>query len=423
MDIFLKKWEALADPRYNPMNYPHLTVEEQMLGVLSVCGLVSLPKPESTYEVGVNIANTPGHVVFENHVCQLLRYVSPKGIKYNTPLFIVPPWINKFYIFDLGEKKSIIKWLMDEGFEVYCLSWINADKSHAHISLQDFIDDAILRCATFIKDASNVEQIHGIGYCIGGVGLCMSLMKNAQLFEGVTLLATPFNFKRLKELNQQMNTSSFHYVRQMIQQEGVCHGDRLFHMFSHMRAHEMIYQDVVDRIYLKKTPKVIDYLHWNGDVSNIPGRVHLEYVDEIFAPNSLLSNLQSLHYQGRVFIVCAQKDHIVPVEASMEGMTVFANAKICVTQGGHVAGIVHDPHAHRYANITSDTIMTDNEVKEAMHKAKDLVDKKSWWQEWLLWHKESIKPRSKSKKTRVPTIEAAPGRYVRQAVAPLQIQY
>lgn len=411
MDKIFEKMASLYDPRLNPFTYPDITAQDALIGYLTILGIVKLPKQESTYEVGVNIAQTKGQVIYENHICQLIRFGQSKRKIFKTPIFIIPPWINKYYIFDLTHEKSIIKWLTECGFDVYCISWINADKSHFHIDLDTYIQHGILNCINYICEKLNIKNIHALGYCIGGIGMSLALLKESNFFKSLTFMATPFNFHKMDQLNEHIHHKTYNHIKSIIEKEGVLHGERLSHLFSQLKASEMIYQDVIDRVYLKKNAPLIDYLHWNQDVSNIPGKVHIDYLEKIYLKNTLSHNIKEQEYNIPVFISCGEKDHIVPPKASTDAWNIFSDLHFCIGKGGHVAGIIHNPRNSRY---THKIYKKKKPCQESLDKQNHEEYQTSWWQSWLQWMQPLQSEKVSFDASIFPKIEAAPGRYVKQ---------
>lgn len=414
LDYWRQHFEHLSNHQLNPFLYENVDIEQKMVGLMATFGLIKLPSSESDYEIGKNVACTKGAVVFENHMCQLLHYPPQTNVRKNVPIVIIPPWINKYYIFDLSKEKSIIRWLTHEGYEVYCLSWVNADQSYFKVGLNGYVQDGIVRAAKEIHKKHNGIALNFLSYCIGGVGLSLAMPFVQSMAQSFTYLATPFEFDKMTLLNKHLLGMSYDYIERLIAKDGVFHGDRLYRLFSQLKANEMIYQDVIDRVYLKKKKPLIDYLHWNEDVSNIPGKAHLEYVRNVYDKNNLLHILKAHHCKHPVFVLCAEKDHIVPMDASKGIWDAFDHLTFCIGKGGHVAGVVHNPKETKYGHwIFSKDNPHDDSPKMDITDRQNFIQK-SWWISWQHWLHHLPHGEDQNSCANWDMIEPAPGRYVQQ---------
>ncbi len=416
-DFFVKQQEFFSDLIQES---PCLTIDELQLAVAASLGWVKLDDASlEEFCLGGNLATASGQVVLETPLMQLIHY--PSFQESEDCVLIISPWINKFYIFDLEENKSFVQYLNSSNINVFCVSWANPDESYCDIGFQDMIY-AVEQAMAMIK--KKFKSIHVLGYCVGGVLSVIMTLKYPKAFKSLTLIATPLDFSELKNLSGSCSNNMAQQIKYLIDKEGYFHGERMHQIFSFLKIKEMIHQEIIQRIVKKEQKKTIDYLFWNKDSSNISGKLHYEYIRNIFSKNDLMKKLSEKSIKIPTFMLALEKDHIVPPSAIEPGIQYFKNNTYCVGDGGHVAGVVHHFKKSRY--------------NHTLH-SKDKKDSRqgSWITSWIPWFmkQNSVELKKKRKNTQITLNdlpvrtdnqkkidplwkhnEPAPGRFVLQKV-------
>lgn len=356
------------------------------------------------YQLGVNIASSKGVVVYQNHLMQLIHYRSLTKKQYQDPVLIVPPWINKYYIFDLDKEKSFVQYMLKQHLDVYVISWKSPQKGDHNSTLSSYIHQGIDAALDHMNQKSHV-----MGLCVGGlISLIASMRNNA--IQSVSLLATPIDFEKLNELQAYIKKINTDQYKQYLKETGYQSGKELLRMFSMMRAESMILKNMVDQYYLNKDPLPNPFLYWNMDSTNIPAKMHLEYIQKFVIENQLFEGKYKLDgkkikisdLKKPVFVVATEKDHIVPYQAAFALKKFNLNCRYVFAGSGHIAGIINPPKQKKYAYRVFD------------HNQQLMIEKKySWWVEWKNWiieQQEGFKKPLKDKNY----IEEAPGTYAKE---------
>lgn len=377
------------------------------------------------FKIGKNIASTPGKVVMQNDMIQLIYY-EPKKKVHQIPILIIPPWINKYYILDLSPENSLVKWLVDNDFQVFLISWINPDKKLAHKNFEDYASDGIIAASKYITKTLDVPQINAIGYCIGGTLLAcaLSVMKSKKMnyIASSTYLATLLDFSNAGEVGLFINEDTITLIEQEMSEKGFFDGKYLAGGFSLLRANDLIWSFFISNYLLGKRPLPFDLLYWNSDPTNLPEAMHSFYLRNMYLENNLtkpgkVSMLQEKIDLSKVDIPCfflaAKDDHITPWRGVYNSMQLLGGEKeFCLTASGHVAGIINPVNQKKYSFWAGG-------VAESHAKWRALAKESagSWWPHWLKWqlkyNGDIIEEKSYSK---TKTIENAPGSYVKQSV-------
>ncbi|MBA4249633.1 MAG: hypothetical protein C0432_02555 [Candidatus Puniceispirillum sp.] len=416
-DFFIKQQEFFSDL---VQENPCLTIDEWQLAVAASLGWVKLEDSLSEeFCVGKNLATASGQVVLETPLMQLIHY--PSAQESDECILIVSPWINKFYIFDLDENKSFVQHLNNSNINVFCVSWANPDESYCDIGFQDMIF-AVEQAMVIIQKRFN--SINLLGYCVGGILSVILTLKHAEKFKSLTLIATPLDFSELKNLSGSCSNNMAQQIKFLIDKEGYFHGERMHQIFSFLKVKEMIHQEIIQRIVKKEQKKPIDYLFWNKDSSNISGKLHYEYIRNIFSKNDLMKKLFEKPIRIPTFILALEKDHIVPPSAIEPGIQYFKNHTYCLGDGGHVAGVVHHFKKSRYNHTLN-------------FKGQKDSRQGSWISSWIPWFmrqnsknlKKNLKndqiilkdlPMRTDNQKKIDSLlkhkESAPGRFVLQKV-------
>ncbi len=417
-------WDYM-NPELSPFFYEDGTLEKGLSAYLLSTGISKLPSQSDAwnYQVGENLATTTGYVVFENDVLQLLYYPGENEKIKEKPVFIVPPWINKYYIFDLSEHNSYIKWLTKQNIAVYCISWVNPDSTFSGQSFAHYVTKGIHYAVEKAIQHSKVEQINLVGFCVGGIALHVYAGWLASLgthtIASLTFLSTPFNFEKLDNLRLFISEEQIHYIENIIAKEGVFKGDRMMQTFALLRTNDLIIHAIIDQIYLGKKQKPLDFLFWNADVMHLPGQMHLDFLRDIFLKNSLLGNPKTLSGLAvdfdtvtyPVYVLGTKKDHIVPWESCFSAFDIYKDVTFCLGGAGHVAGIINPPHQKKYGYHTN-----KSKAKTALDWFSDArFQNGSWWTHWHQWVKPHLgKMRKSPCIDQSDVLEKAPGRYALQ---------
>lgn len=379
----------------------------------------------NAFKVGKNLAATPGEVVFENEIFQLIHFHPQTPMQWEKPLLIVPPWINKYYIFDLREQNSFIRWNLQNGRSVFAISWVNPDPSYAELNLSDYILKGIDKAIDYVRAATNNEKINTLGFCVGGVALISLLSYHSQSgLEKVdcsTFLATPIDFNHLNELSIFVCEDQVRILDKHLQTYGVLAGDSMVKMFSSMRANDLIWSNYINHYLLAKETEPLDFLYWNSDTTHLPAKMHLEYLKNFFLGNAFMEkkgfqlnkvNVDISKINIPSFIMAAKSDHIVPWQAAFAATHQLKNTHFVLSASGHVAGVINHPSQNKYCYW----INPESKPQAATDWLNGSVEKPgSWWLEWEKWMEKYQGPKGKSYQVNQKhIIESAPGRYATQ---------
>lgn len=374
------------------------------------------------FKLGKNLATTKGFVVYQNRFCQLIHYTPTQQETYKTPLLIVPSWINKYYIFDLSPQNSMIRWCLDQGQDVFIISWVNPDETYKDASIDEYILEGLLDSIIWVKKSLSISSVNLMGYCVGGtiVLLLMAYLNKinqAQSIKSATLIATPIDFSHLDELatfvcDQQLKNLEEHALT-----HGIIDGRYMRFLFSSLRAQDLIWPSVVNNYFLGKEEEIIDFIFWNYDHINLPGRLHLQYLQEIFHKNSLIKphaitlggeTLDISSIDQPIYMIGFEKDHIVPWRSAWEGLKFLPHAQFVLGGAGHVAGNINPPSNNKYNYKTSLPSIESHE----QWLQQSITHDGSWWVHWFDWVKAHSGTLQKGRE--IPNqyiLEAAPGKF------------
>ena len=382
----------------------------------------------AAFEVGRNIAATPGKVVHETSLYQLIHYTPTTPTVGKTPLVIFPPWINRFYILDLSPEKSFIRWAVDEGLSVFVVSWKSADASMADVIWDDYIAAQIDAVDT-IRDLLDVKSVHAIGYCVAGTTLAATLAVLAAQGKGkkvksVTFFTAQVDFSEAGELLNFIDDSNLALI-DSLSHEGFLDGRYMAATFNLLRGRDLIWNPVVANYLLGKDYPAFDLLHWNGDVTNLPAKWHRAYLTDLYRDNKLVEPgalsalgvpIDLTKIETPAYIQAGREDHIAPVSSVWKLMDVLSGPKRFVLAGsGHIAGVVNPPAAQKYQHWINEGPAAT--LDEFVAGAKEV--KGSWWPDWVDWIRTFGGGDVAVAGARIPgggklqAIEDAPGRYVK----------
>ncbi len=380
----------------------------------------------SNLDVGVNMATTPGKVIFQNEMMQLIQYQPATESVLRTPLLIVPPWINKFYILDLKPEKSFIKWCVDQGITVFVISWVNPDKSLAAKSWEDYMKEGPLAAMDAIERATGELKVHTIGYCVGGTMLATTLAwladKRRVRVTSATFLAAQVDFTHAGDLLVFVDEDQISALERDMRDAGVLEGGRMAMAFNMLRSNDLIWSYVVSNYLKGRPPSSFDLLHWNSDATRMTAANHSYYLRNCYLENRLstgtlvLDNtlLDLSKVKVPVYNLATREDHIAPADSVLYGSQFFGGPVQFVLAGsGHIAGVVNPPASGKYQYWTNDRIK-DVKLEDWLKGAQE--HKGSWWPDWREWLEsidgEKVPARAVGNDA-LPPIEDAPGSYVR----------
>ncbi|MCC7081091.1 MAG: class I poly(R)-hydroxyalkanoic acid synthase [Burkholderiales bacterium] len=385
---------------------------------------VSMTDPKA-FQLGVNIATTPGKVVFQNDLIQLIQYAPRTETVFKRPLLIIPPWINKYYILDLREKNSFVRWASEQGHTVYVISWVNPDERFANKGFEDYMLEGPLAALDAIEQASGEKVCNVIGYCLGGTLLACTLAylaakKQAKRVASATFFVTLIDFSEPGELGVFTDAQTVDALEKRMNERGYLEGSEMANTFNMLRANDLIWSFVVNNYLLGKDPVPFDLLHWNSDSTRMPARMHTFYLRNMYVRNALREpggiTLDGVPIDVRdvkqpAYFVSTAEDHIAPWKTTFEGAKLLSGPVRFVLGGsGHIAGIINAPAASKYCYWSGERPAGDAEAwlgKAEQHPG-------SWWTDWAHWIAQHAGPRVPARvpgEGKLAVIEDAPGRY------------
>ncbi len=382
----------------------------------------------SGFEVGRNIATTPGKVIRRTPLYELIHYAPTTDAVTKTPLVIFPPWINRFYILDLRPEKSFVKWAVDQGLSVFMVSWKSADASMKDVAWDDYVAAQIDAIDT-IRDLLGVEGVHAIGYCVAGTTLAATLAVlaargEAEKVQSATFFTAQVDFARAGELKLFVDDDQLTLIEQL-SPEGFLDGRYMAATFNLLRGRDLIWNYVTNNYLLGQDYAPFDLLHWNGDTTNLPAKWHLGYLTDLYRDNLLVqpgalavagTPLDLTRVTTPTYVQAGREDHIAPAESVWAITHHFRGPLRFVLAGsGHIAGVVNPPAAGKYQYWTNDG--KADTLAAFVEGATET--KGSWWPDWIAWLRDRDSETAPVKGARVPgkgkleAIEDAPGSYVR----------
>jgi len=401
-------------------------LENLAADIATADGELVVPQTDRTaFEVGRNLAVTPGKVVLQNELMQLIQYAPATDTVAARPLLIVPPWINKFYVLDLTPETSFVAWAVAQGLTVFVVSWVNPSSRHAGCGFADYMGNGILAALDAIELATGSRQTNALGYCIGGTLLAATLAYMAatgdERIRSATLLAAQVDFAEAGELLVFIDEAQISGLERHMAAKGYLEGRRMAQTFSYLRADALIWSPIIERYLMGKLSPPFDLLYWNSDSSRMPAAMLSFYLRECYLNNALAAGRMVLDGVaidlGRITVpvynLAPRGDHIAPLRSvfKLAGL-LGGDTRLVVSGSGHVAGIVNPPTATRYGYWTNDA---DAETPEAW-LAGATRHPGSWWPDWHEWiaaHAGRPVPPRHPGDGRLSPLEDAPGRYVR----------
>lgn len=389
-------------------------------------GEVKIRQSDATaFEVGVNIATTPGKVVWRNEIMELIQYAPTTPDVLKRPLLIVPPWINKFYILDLNAEKSFIRWCVAQGLTVFCISWVNPDERHAAKDFESYMREGVFAALEAIERATGETRVSAIGYCVGGTMLGVALAYMAatgdERIASATFFTTQVDFSGAGELSVFVDEDQIRAVEAQMAERGYLDGARMAGAFNMLRPNDLIWSYAVNNYLKGKAPKAFDLLYWNADSTRMPAANHSFYLRNCYLENRLAKGEMTIGGQrldlGAVTIpvynLAAREDHIAPARSVFIGSQCFGGPVDYVMAGsGHIAGVVNPPGKVKYQFWTG--ARPEGTFEDWVAAATETPG--SWWPHWFAWVSALAPERTKAREPgggALPPLADAPGEYVR----------
>ncbi len=378
------------------------------------------------FQPGVNVAATPGKVIYQTELMQLLQYEPTTEQVYQRPMMIVPPWINKFYIMDLRPKNSLIKWAVDQGFTVFVLSWVNPDERLAQKNFEDYLAEGTLAALDAIEQATGEREVNAAGYCLGGTLLASTMgylaAKKDPRIRSFTMFTTMLDFGQPGELEVFIDEETINGLEKLMEKKGYLEGHKMATTFSMLRANDLIWSFFINNYLLGKDPFPFDLLYWNSDSTRMPAAMHSFYLRNMYQKNLLRepggitlldTPIDLSKVEAPAYFLSTIEDHIAPWKATYRGTQLFGGPVSFVLGGsGHIAGVINPPAAGKYC------YWTNRECPADPHQWFETATQHqgSWWPDWLEWVKPNageMVPARTPGDGRLEPLEDAPGSYVR----------
>jgi len=380
----------------------------------------------SKFEVGTNIATTPGKVIFQNDLIQLIQYTPTTETVLRTPLLIVPPWINKYYILDLNPEKSFVRWCVEQGVSVFIISWVNPGTELANLTFGDYMKSGVLAAMEAVGKATGEFRMHTMGYCVGGTMLSATLAwlaaKRQVRATSATFLTTQVDFTYAGDLKIFADEDGISALEKDMQAYGYLDARAMANTFNALRSNELVWPYVINNYLKGKAPMPFDLLYWNSDSTRMTAANHSYYLRNCYLENRLSRGEMELEgitldlgkIKVPVYNLATREDHIAPAKSSFHGMQFFGGpVKLVLSGSGHIAGVVNPPSSGKYqywTNDFADTFEIDAWTPNAVEHPG------SWWPNWIEWLR-ALDPEEVPARTpgtgQLEAIEDAPGAYVK----------
>ena len=378
---------------------------------------------EHAFEFGENIATTKGEVVFQNKLMQLIQYHPSTDTVNQTPLLIVPAWINKYYVLDMREENSLVKWLVDQGHNVFIISWANPDSSFRDYHFDHYMTEGIITALDAITDITGEDTASAIGYCLGGTLLASTLAYlqaegHGERIASATYLTTMIDFSEAGELGLFIDEPQISALEVAMKAQGYLDGAHMADTFNMLRANDLIWSFFVNNYLLGKSPFPFDLLYWNSDATRLPAKMHSFYLRNMYLENKLkdkggitlagtpidLSTITTPSY-----ILSCKEDHIAPWQSTYQSTNIYGgDTTFVLSASGHIAGVVNPPVKNKYGHWVGDSNTPNPEKWFANAEEQN----GSWWTHWNAWQAQHAGATIPAR-TITHSIEAAPGSYVK----------
>lgn len=381
---------------------------------------------ESAFEIGGNVAATPGDVVFRNRMMELIQYRPTTETVHETPVILFPPWINKFYILDLKEKNSMIKWITDQGYTLFVVSWVNPDASFSDVGLDDYIEEGYLTAIDVTKEICGVDQVNAVGYCIAGTTLSLTLsllkQKGDTSVKSATFFTTLTDFSDQGEFTPFLQDDFIDAIEDEVSEQGLLRAFIMARTFSFLRPNDLVYGPAIKSYLMGETPPAFDLLFWNGDGANLPARMAVQYLRGLCQSNKFVEDgfdildhrLSINDVDVPLMAITCETDHIAAWKDCYRGVQKMGSKDrtFVVSESGHIAGIVNPPTKNKYGHYTNADLSLY--ADDWLDKAK--FHEGSWWPLWGMWldkHSGGQVPARTTGNAKYPPLCDAPGTYVK----------
>ena len=388
--------------------------------------LPTLADPEA-FELGQNIATAKGEVVFRNEMLELIQFAPTTEKVHRIPLVVFPPWINKFYILDLKPQNSLIRWVVDQGYTLFVVSWKNPTADHADIGLEDYIEKGYLEAFRVAREITGEKQVNAVGYCIAGTTLTATLSllskRGEKPVKSATFFTTLTDFAERGEFTPFLDDDFVDAIERQVDGQGILDSTFMTRTFSFLRANDLVYGPAVRSYMLGEAPPAFDLLYWNGDSTNLPGKMAKQYLRGLCQDNKLADGGfdllgETLSVSDVTVPVCAiacETDHIAAWKDSFRGVTKMGsrNKTFILSESGHIAGIVNPPSKNKYGHYTNDPVKGS---PEDWLEGADYTEG-SWWPRWEAWlakQSGAMVPARVPGEATYPALAPSPGTYVRE---------
>jgi poly[(R)-3-hydroxyalkanoate] polymerase subunit PhaC len=415
--------ETLSSNAENLARGMHMLAEDIEAGG----GDIKIRQSDSNaFALGRNLALTPGKVIFQNALMQLIQYAPATESVLKQPLLIVPPWINKFYVLDLTPDKSFIKWCVDQGLTVFVISWVNPDEKLAAMGFEDYMKLGPLAALDAIEEATGEKKVSAIGYCVGGTLLAVTLAymatKRDTRIAAATFFAAQVDFAQAGDLKVFVDEEQLKAIEQRMAERGYLDARKMATAFNLLRSNDLIWPYVINNYLKGRTPMPFDLLYWNSDSTRLPATNHAFYLRKCYFENALTKGKMELDgvkldlkkVKVPVYNLATREDHIAPAESVFRGARFFGGPmKFVLAGSGHIAGVINPPSKEKYQYWSSDKPI-EGALSAWISSATEHPG--SWWPDWLAWIKAQDESMVKARKIgdgKLKPIEDAPGSYVR----------
>ena len=398
-----------------------------LLDDLATTGRLEAPMADAShFEVGEDLAVTPGKVIFQNELMQLIQYDATTEEVNRRPLLLLPPWMNKFYVMDLRPGNSFIQWLVDQGHTVFVVSWVNPGKDLAHKSFEHYMLEGPIAALDAIEQATGESEVNVVGYCLGGILLSATLAwmaaRGDTRVRSATLLTTMVDFGDTGEVSLFIDEKGMDSLEKKIWEQGYLDGRSVYDTFRSLRANDLVWSFYVNNYLMGNKPAAFDLLYWNSDSTNMPAAMHTFFMRKMYLKNLLRVpggialdgvDIDVGKVKTPTYVLSTIEDHIAPWKTTYETTQLFSGpVKFVLGESGHIAGVINPPAKRKYGywTNTSNPESADDWHASAKHQAG------SWWPDWGRWmsrHGGGKVPAREPGTGALPALEAAPGSYVR----------
>jgi polyhydroxyalkanoate synthase len=383
---------------------------------------------ESAFEVGRNLATTPGSVVFENELIQLIQYTPQTAEVERTPLLMVPPCINKYYLLDLGAGNSFVEYAVGRGHQVFLISWRSTVPEIQHLTWDDYLQLGPLKAIDVVRAITSADQVHALGFCVGGtiLGCAAGVLaaRGENKLATITLLTTMIDFADTGEIGLLIDETSAALREATIGKGGILPGKELAFTFGTLRANDLIWRYVVDSYLKGATPEAFDLLYWDSDSVSLPGPMYCWYTRNTYVENKIKVPGATVQCGERIdlskvsvplYLLASREDHIVPWRSAHRSKDLMGrDPRFVLAASGHVAGVINPPARNKRSYWLNENL--DCDAENWLEQAEEKPG--SWWPDWDLWMKRhssgTVRAPARPGNANFHVVEAAPGRYVRQ---------